>query len=221
MFYSDISKGTQVIERQQFSVTDPCDLNLCPTDPKNNRVLLLNKGNQYMKFEVRRWNSTKVIKMEMVFSLREPLTLTFDLLTPKAIRFLSLKSIGETVLKLLSGNGFQFTGPCELDLWPTDAKNTRDLLLNKGNQQMKFEVRRWNDLLKLLSRNSFQFTGPCDLDLWRTDPKNIRDLLFNKGNQHMKFEVRRSNGNEVIIRKRFSVYGPLWPWPPTYWPQKL
>ena len=61
MFYSDISKGTQVKERKRFSVTDPCDLNLCPTDPKNNRVLLLNKGNQYMKFEVGKSNGNEVI----------------------------------------------------------------------------------------------------------------------------------------------------------------
>jgi len=75
-------------------------------------------------------------------------TLTFDLLTPKsigvfcsirAITLWSLKALGQRVLELLSGNGFHSSGHYDLDLWPTDPKINRGLLLNKGYHPMKFE----------------------------------------------------------------------------------
>jgi len=77
--------------------------------------------------------------------------LTFDLLTPKsigvfylirAITLWSLKALGQRVLELLSGNGFHSSGHCDLDLWPTDPKINRGLLLNKGYHPMKFEGSR-------------------------------------------------------------------------------
>ena len=39
----------------------------------------------------------------------------------------------------MSGNGFHSLGHCDLDLWPTDSKINRGLLLNKGYHSMKFE----------------------------------------------------------------------------------
>ena len=44
----------------------------------------------------------------------------------------SLKAPAQRVLELLSGNGFQSLGHCDLDLWPTDPKINRGLLLNKS-----------------------------------------------------------------------------------------
>jgi len=84
----------------------------------------------------------------MDFTLRVTVTLTFDLLTLKSIGFFysiraitlwSLKALGQRVLELLSGNGFQSSGHCDLDLWPTDPKINRALLLNKGYHPAKFE----------------------------------------------------------------------------------
>jgi len=106
-------------------------------------------------------------------------TLTFDLLTPKSIGFfysirattlLGLKALAKRVLKLLSGNGFHSSSHCDLDLWPTD-------------------------------------------------PKIDRGLLLNKGYHPMMFEGSGSKGTWVIERKWISLFGSLWPWPLTYWPQ--
>jgi len=74
-------------------------------------------------------------------------------------------------------------------------------------------------VLKLLSRNGFHSSGHCDLDLWPTDPKINRDFLLNEGYHPMKFEGSGSKGTWVIERKRISLFGSLWPWPLTYWPQ--
>jgi len=102
------------------------DLNLWSTDPKINRV----------------------IERKMVFTLRVTVTLTYDLLTPKsngffnsirAITLWRLKTLAQRLLKFLSGNGFHSSGHCDLDLWPTDPKINRGLLLNQGYQPMKTE----------------------------------------------------------------------------------
>ena len=75
------------------------------------------------------------------------MTLTFDLLTPKTIGVIystqaiilwSFMTLGQRILKLLSGNGFHTKGHCDLDLWPIDPHNNRDHLLNTGNHPMKF-----------------------------------------------------------------------------------
>ena len=85
---------------------------------------------------------------ETVFTLRVTVTLTYDLLTPKSIGFLylirditlwSLKALGQRVLELLSGNEFHSSGHCDIDLWPTDPKIKRGLLLKKRYHPMKFE----------------------------------------------------------------------------------
>jgi len=116
---------------------------------------------------------------ETDFTLRVTVTLTFDLLISKSIGvFYSisvitlwiLKALDQRVLKLLSGNGFHSLGHSDLDLWLTDLKINRVLLLNKGYHPMKIEG-----------------SGP--------------------------------KGTQVIERKRFSIFGSLWPWPLTYWPQ--
>jgi len=74
--------------------------------------------------------------------------LTFDLLTLKSIGVFyskraitrwNLKALGQRVLELLRGNGFHSSGHCDLDLWPTDPKINRGLLLKKGYHPIKFE----------------------------------------------------------------------------------
>jgi len=74
-------------------------------------------------------------------------------------------------------------------------------------------------VLKLLSGNGFHTSSHCDLDLWPTDPKINMGLLLNKGYHPMTFEGSGSKGARVIEPKRFSLFGSLWPWPLTYWPQ--
>ena len=101
-----------------------------------------------MKFEGSGWNRTPVIERNWS-SLFRPLWL-WPLIywPPKSISFFyliraitlwSLKALGQRVLELLSGNGFHSSGPCDLDLWPTDPKINRVLLLTKGYHPMKFE----------------------------------------------------------------------------------
>jgi len=163
----------------------------------------------------------------MDFTLQVTVTLTFDLLTPKSLGFFnsiraitiwSLKALAQRVLELLSGNGFHSLSHCDLDLWPTDPKISRGLLLNKDYHPMKFEG-SGSKVLKFLSGNGFHSSGHCDLDLWPTDPKIIRIFLLHKGYHPMKFEGLSSKGTRVIERKRISLFGSLWPWPLTYWPQ--
>jgi len=64
--------------------------------------------------------------------------------------------------------------------------------------------------------NGFHSSGHCDLDLWPTDPKIKRVLQLNKSNHPMKFEGSSSKRTRVIERKRFSLFGSLWPWPLTF-----
>ncbi len=229
-----------------------------------------------MKFEGSVWNWTPVIERNW-FSLFRPLW-PWPLIywPPKSIGFFyliraitlwSLNALGQWVLELLRGNGFHSLDPCDLDLWPTDPKINRGLLLVMANLHTKNEdcntksclviarkrflysgslwpwpliywppksigffyliraITLWSlkalgqRVLKLLSGNGFHSSGPCDLDLWPTDPKINRVLLLNKGYHPMKFEGSGSKGTRVIERKRFSLFGPLWPWPLTYWPQ--
>ena len=113
----------------------------------------------------------------MVFTLRAPVTLTFDLLTPKSIGFfylikaitlLSLNDLGQAVLELLTRYGFHSSGPVTLTF----------------------------------------------------DPKINRSPVLNKDIHHMKFAGSGCNRIPIIERKRFSLFGPLWPWRLAYWPPK-
>jgi len=181
ILWSFKAQGLRVLEllsENGFHSSGHCDLDLWPTDPKINRGLQLNKSYHPMKFECLSLKGTRVIEGKL-FSLFGSVTLTFDLLTPKSIGFLysirattlwSLKALAQRVLKLLSGNGFHSSSHCDLDLWPTDPKINRGLLLNQGYHPMEFEG-----------------SG--------------------------------SKGTRVIERKRISLFGSLWPWPLTYWPQ--
>ena len=170
-FQGSGSMGTGVIERKRFSLFG--SLWLWPTDPK---ILIINKGYHPMKFEGSGYSSYWA---ETVFTLRVTVTLSIDLPTPisigvfysiSAITLWRLKTLGQRILGLLSGNGFHSSGHCDLDLWPYDPEINRGLLLNKGYHPMKFE-------------------GSV------------------------------SKGTRVIERKRISLFGLLWPWPLTYWPQ--
>ena len=112
------------------------------------RIFYLKKSYHPMKFEGSSSNDTRVFVAETVFTLWFTVTLTFDLLIPKSIGVFysiraitrwSLKALGQRVLELLSGNGFHSSGHCDLDLWPTDPKIKRGILLKKGYHPMKFE----------------------------------------------------------------------------------
>jgi len=145
-----------------FYSSGHCDLDLWPTDPKIKRGLLPNKDYHPIKLEGSGPKGTQVIERKMFFTLRVTVTLTFDLLNPKsigAITLWSLKTLDQRVLELLSGNGFHFSGHCDLDLWPTDPKINRGLLLNKGYHPMKFECSGSKGTRELLSGN----------EVWQTD----------------------------------------------------
>jgi len=66
-------------------------------------------------------------------------TCTYIWTSIRAIILWSLKALGQRVLALLSGNSFYSSGHRDLDLWSTDPKINRVLLLNKGYDPMKFE----------------------------------------------------------------------------------
>ena len=57
----------------------------------------------------------------------------------RAIILWKLKALGQRVLALLSGNSFYSSGHRDLDLWSTDPKINRVLLLNKGYHPIEFE----------------------------------------------------------------------------------
>ena len=78
-----------------------------------------------------------------------------------------------------------------------------------------------NDLgqavLELLTRYGFHSSGPVTLTF---DPKINRSPVLNKDIHHMKFACSGCNRIPIIERKRFSLFGPLWPWRLAYWPPK-
>jgi hypothetical protein len=74
--------------------------------------------------------------------------MTFDPVTLKSIgvTYLSwltsipnMKTVGQWNLKLLGGQAFYIQGPCDLDLWPSDLKINRCLLLIMTNLHAKYE----------------------------------------------------------------------------------
>jgi hypothetical protein len=119
------------------------------------------------------------IYIHFVFTLQAPVMLNSGLHTPKSTGF--FKSLRATILRSLKALG-------------------------------KIE-------LQFLRGNHFHSAGPCDLDLWLTDPKINRSLLLNKDIHRMKLEGSGWNRPPVIEWKRFSLFGPLWLWPLTCWPQ--
>ena len=128
----------------------------------------------------------------------------------RATTLWSLKAPAQRVLKILSGNGFHSSCHCDL---------TFDLLTPKS-KEVFYSIRALGQrVLELLSGNGFHSSGHCDLDIWPTDPKINMGLLLNKGYHRVKFESSGSEGTWVIERKRFSLFGSLWPWPLTYWPK--
>jgi len=169
-------KVLELLSGNGFHSSGHCDLDLWPTDPNINRGLLLKMGYQPMKFEGSGSKGTRVIERKRisVFGSLWPWPLTPISIgvfySIRAINLWNLKALGQKVLELLSGNGFQSSGHCDLDLWHTDPNINRGLLLNKGYQPMKYEGSGWK-------------------------------------------------GTRVIERKRISLFGSLWPWPLTYWPQ--
>jgi len=127
----------------------------------------INKGYHPMKFEGSGSKGTGVIERKMFFTLRVTVTSTFDILTPKSIGIFyltrattlwSLKALGQRVLELLSGNGFNSLGHCDLDLWPTDIKINRGFLLNKGYHPMKVEGSGSKDT-HVIERKLFSLLG--------------------------------------------------------------
>jgi len=171
----------ELLSENGFHSSGHCDLDLWPTNPKTNRGLFLNQRYHPMKFEGSGSKGTRVIYWaETDFTLRVIVTLTFDLLTPKSIGvFYLIRAI---------------------TLWRLKALAQR--------------------VLEFLSGICFHSLGHCDFDLWPTDPKINRGLVLNKGYQNMKFEGSGSKSTRVIERKFFSLFGSLWSWPLTYWPQK-
>ena len=98
-----------------------------------------------MKFEGSGSKGTRVIERKRIslFGSLWPWPLTLKSIgvfySIRAIILWSLKALGQRVLELLSKNGFHSSGQCDLDLWPTNPKINRGLLLNKGYHPMKFE----------------------------------------------------------------------------------
>jgi len=136
----------------------------------------------------------------------------------RAVILWSLKSLGQRVLALLSGDSFNYSGHRDLDLWSTDPISIGFFYSIRATILWRFKAQGLR-VLKLLSGNGFHYSGHCDLDLCPTDTKLKRFLQLKKSNHPMKIEVTSSKGTRVIERKRFSLFGSLWPWPLTYWPK--
>jgi len=137
-FEGSSSNGTRVIERKRFSLFGT--LWPWPLISKSIGVFYSIRATTLWSLKALAQRVLKLLSGN-IFTLRVTVTLTFDLLTPKSIGVFylirattlwSLKALAQRVLKLLSGNGFHSLGHCDLDLWPTDPKLNKGLLLNKG-----------------------------------------------------------------------------------------
>jgi len=112
----------------------------------------------------------------------------------RAIILWSLKALGQRVLALLSGNSFYSSGHCDLDLWPTEPKINRVLLLNKGYHPMKFE-------------------GSGSKGTWVTERK--RSVTDGQGKNNMSPPEGGGRHNKALIQFTYLVMlpvvkGPSW-----------
>jgi len=74
-------------------------------------------------------------------------------------------------------------------------------------------------VLALLSGKSFYSSGHRDLDLWSTNPKSIVFFYSIRAIILWSFKAHGLRVLELLSGKYFSLFGSLWPWPLTYWPQ--
>lgn len=69
-------------------------------------------------------------------------------------------------------------GDRDLDLWPTDSQNNRDLLLNKGNHPLKLEGYRSKCFTSFCADGVFKFKVTVTLTFHLLNPKTIGVLYF-------------------------------------------
>jgi len=102
-FQGSGSSRTQVIGGFYFS--GPCALDLSPTDPKINRSPLLKKSSIIWSLKALCEKKTPVIEWN-VFTYGAPVTLTFDLLSPKSIGFFTQEGLSSYDVLRLWVNGY-------------------------------------------------------------------------------------------------------------------
>ena len=141
----------------------------CPSDTLKH----LGSSTQYdqLPYQVW-WASVKALSRycaEMAFTLKVAATLTFDLVTPKTIgvfytlwptSLTSLVNLGQSVLKILRGNGFYSKGHRDLVLWPSDPK-TIGVLYILWPTSLPSLVNLGQSVLKISCGNDLVY-GPTD-----------------------------------------------------------
>jgi len=138
---------------------------------------------------------------ETDFTLRVTVTLTFDLLTTKsigvfcsisAITLWSLKALGQSILELLSGNGFHSSGHCDLDLWPIDPKINMGLLIWSVITLWSLKA-LGQRVLELLSGNEVWQTNRRTRQKQYVSPRGGGDINTNKNGFVSKTKKQPTN----------------------------
>jgi hypothetical protein len=99
----------------------------------------------------------------------------------------NMKTLSWILFKIISGNHSDISGPCDLDLWPSDPKINRVHLLVVTNQYVKymdFVIITFQDN----QQKPFWHWRPCDLDLWPCYFNINRGHLLVMTNLYVKYD---------------------------------
>jgi hypothetical protein len=119
-----------------------------PLTPKIYWGHYLTKSNAFVKFEGQGSMDCRVIDCTLSWHTKSNVTITFEPLTPKSMRVISMprpihlcsfRAKGSWVVKLLIRNHFYLQGQYDLDLWPLNPKTNSGHILAKANAPLKFE----------------------------------------------------------------------------------
>ena len=166
---------------------------------------------------------------EAFIKVRRTCTYIYIWTSIRAIILWSLKALGQSVLALLSGNSFYSSGHRDLDLWSTDPKINRVLLLNKGyhpegSGSKGTRVIERKEVWQTDRRINWQgnyvtYWAHVTLTFDLLTQKLIGFFYSIRAIILWSFKALAQRVLELLSGKWFSLFGSLWPWPLTYWPQ--
>ena len=127
----------------------------------------------------------------------------------------SFDSLAQILTEFWVTFGFDIFNLCKLYLWPPDLKTIRFLDITKGGRYVKFESDLWNKTsVKLFKRR------PSWKWKWRHQVLYIKRCRRLWATFWFFIWPSSSKIDQVMIKKRFRLPRPLWPWPLTSWPSK-
>ena len=110
----------------------------------------------------------------------------------------SLRMIGQCIPELLIGNIFDTFDPGDLDLWHSDPKINRVLLLPRASVWTKFEEGRSRRFSRSIDRKRKVTDGQTDK---QTKQSNMPSLLQRGGGGYTNYEINYRSSHIIIFMK--------------------